>query len=141
MSIWKQPFTLEGLNNTSKNTLVEHLDIEYTDFGPDFLVATMPVDHRTKQPAGLLHGGASVVLAESVGSVASFLCLESMEKMAVGLEINATHLRAVRSGLVTAVCRPARVGRSVHVWNIEISDDQGRLSCVSRLTVSIIDRK
>ncbi len=141
MSIWKQTFTLEGLNNTSQNTLVEHLDILYTDFGPDYLVATMPVDHRTKQPAGLLHGGANVVLAESVGSVASFLCLDDKSKMAVGLEISATHLRAVTNGRVKAVCRPIRVGRTVHVWNIEISDEEGRLSCISRLTVSIIDRK
>lgn len=141
MHIWKQAFTLEALNASSKNTLVEHLGIEFTDFGPDFLEATMPVDQRTIQPAGLLHGGANVSLAETVGSVASYLCIDPATSMAVGLEINANHLKAVRQGHVTAHCKPIKIGRSIHVWNIEISNDQGELSCVSRLTMSILDRK
>ena len=138
--IWKQEATLEGLNNLNQNTLLSHLGIEFTEIGPDHLSATMPVDVRTIQPMGLLHGGASVVLAESLGSIASMLCLESLEtQRALGLEINANHLRPVPLGSkVSGRCTPIKIGRSVHVWQIEIRDEQNRLSCLSRLTMSIV---
>jgi 1,4-dihydroxy-2-naphthoyl-CoA hydrolase len=142
MKIWKQDFTLEGLNNSSENTLGSHIGIEFTDFGDDFLVATMPVDERTVQPARILHGGASVVLAETLGSVASFLCLDDMTKqMPVGLEINANHLSPGRFGsYVIGTCRPIRVGKTVHVWNIEIKSPEGKLICISRLTTSVVSK-
>ncbi len=139
--IWKQKFTLEGLNSSSSDTLGTHIGIEFTNFGDDFLEATMPVDNRTVQPARILHGGASVVLAETLGSVASVLCLEDMtKKMPVGLEINANHLSPGRFGsYVIGTCRPVRIGKSVHVWSIEIKSPEGKLICVSRLTTAIID--
>ena len=137
--IWKQEFNLEGINNISKNTLVEHLDIRFTEIGDDYLKATMPVDHRTHQPFGLLHGGASVALAETIGSVAGMLCLEDSAKNGVvGLEINANHLKGVRSGLVTGTVEPIRIGRNIHVWQIKIRDEANNLTCVSRLTLSVI---
>lgn len=140
MAIWKTAFTLEGLNSTSKDTIGELLGIEFTAFGDDYLEARMPVDSRTMQPARILHGGASVVLAETLGSVASFLCIDASRHSAVGLEINANHLRAVSGGYVTGTVRPVRIGRTIHVWNIELHDDKGRLNCVSRLTMAIIDK-
>jgi 1,4-dihydroxy-2-naphthoyl-CoA hydrolase len=142
MKIWKQEFTLEGLNTTSKNTIGEHIGIEFIDFGDDFISAKMPVDERTVQPMRILHGGASVVLAETLGSVASTLCIEDWsKKTAVGLEINANHLSPGRFGsFVVGTVRPVRVGKSVHVWNIEIKTPEGKLICVSRLTTAIIER-
>jgi 1,4-dihydroxy-2-naphthoyl-CoA hydrolase len=140
--IWKQDFSLEGINQLSSNTLSDHIGIEFVEAGDDFLSARMPVDQRTKQPMGLLHGGANVVLAETITSVASVLCLEDPSRQTVvGLEINANHLRAVTEGWVTGTCKPVRIGRTIHVWNIEIHDQKGRLSCVSRITIAIIDRK
>jgi 1,4-dihydroxy-2-naphthoyl-CoA hydrolase len=140
--IWKQQFSLEAINELSSNTLSDHIGIEFTETGDDFLSARMPVDQRTKQPMGLLHGGANVVLAETLTSVASVLCLDDPSKQTVvGLEINANHLRAVTEGWVTGTCKPVRIGRTIHVWNIEIHDQKGRLSCVSRITIAIIDRK
>lgn len=121
--------------------MCEHLDMRFTEIGDDFLVATMPVDSRTKQPAGLLHGGASVALAESLGSIASALCLPDDTRMPVGIEINANHLKSATNGLVTGRCHPIRVGQNLHVWNIEIHNDKGDLVCVSRLSVMIVDRK
>lgn len=120
---------------------MEHLGIEVTEIGPDFITAKMPVDHRTKQPLGLLHGGASVLLAESLGSFASFLCIEDTSKyMSVGVEINANHLRSVSDGYVWGTARPVRIGRLIQVWNIEIIDDQERLICTSRLTIAVVER-
>lgn len=113
----------------------------FTEIGDDYLVATMPVDHRTIQPAGLLHGGASVALAESLGSIASMLCLKSNTKMPVGIEINANHLKATTSGRVTGKVTSIRRGQNLHVWNIEIKNDKGDITCVSRLTVMIVDKK
>ncbi len=140
--IWKQNVDLNVLNQFSPNTLVGHLDIQFSAFGDDFLQATMPVDERTRQPLGLLHGGASVSLAETIGSVASTMCLEDLSKFAaVGLEINANHLKSAKKGRVTGTCRPIRIGRSIHVWNIEIHDDENNLVCVSRLTMAIIKRQ
>ncbi len=140
MPLWKRPFTIEGLNSLSANTMLEHLDIRFTEFGDDYLRATMPVDQRTVQPLGLLHGGASVSLAETIGSVASVLCTTPEESSGVvGIEINANHLRSVRKGRVTATCRPIRIGRKLHVWNIEIHDEQDKLICVSRLTTMVLE--
>lgn len=141
MKIWKNDFTLEGLNNGGKNCMVEHLGIEIIDFGDDYLTAKMPVDARTKQPMGLLHGGASVALAESLGSFASVLCVDMSKQTVVGLEINANHLKSASSGYVYGTCKPVRVGRTVHVWNIEVKNEKEDLVCVSRLTVAVIDRR
>ncbi len=139
-SIWKQPATLEGLNAMNHNTLGSALGIQFTELGDDYVSATMPVNASTVQPFRILHGGASVALAETLGSVASTLCIEDLSAWtAVGLEINANHLKSVREGgTVTGTCRPVRVGRQVHVWQIEIRDEKGDLSCISRLTVTIV---
>jgi 1,4-dihydroxy-2-naphthoyl-CoA hydrolase len=141
-TIFKTAVSLEQLNANSHRNMLGHLGIEFTEIGADYLVARMPVDARTHQPFGLLHGGASVVLAESLGSSASWLCLEKpTEEMAVGLEINANHLKSARSGWVYGRCSPIRVGRRVHVWDIRISDEQGETVCVSRLTVAVVPLK
>lgn len=117
------------------------MGIELTEIGADYITARMPVDNRTKQPMGLLHGGASVLLAESLGSFASFLCIEDVSRyMAVGVEVNANHLRPVTQGFVFGTARPVRLGRLIHVWNIEIVDEQDRLVCTSRLTIAIVER-
>ena len=139
--IWKQDFTLEGLDAITKESLVSHLGITLSGFGDDYLEARMPVDRRTIQPMGLLHGGASVALAETLGSIASMLCVEdSMKEMPVGVEINANHLRPVTKGYVTGKVSPIRIGRRLHVWNIDIRDEEGRLTCVSRLTIAVVGR-
>ena len=138
--IWKNSPTLEGLNMMSQNTINEHLGIEFTEIGDNYLVAKMPVDHRTKQPVGLLHGGASLVLAETLGSLASLLLLDNpVKQSSVGVEINANHLRAVRSGHVTGRVEAVKLGRRLHIWQIKIKDDEGRDSCISRITVMIVD--
>lgn len=139
--IWKQKPPLAAIQTMCAKTMCEHLGMIFTEIGDDSLTATMPVDHRTKQPAGLLHGGASVALAESLGSIASALCLSGEATMPVGIEINANHLKSATSGLVTGTCRPIRLGHSVHVWNIEIHNEAKELVCVSRLTVMIVPRK
>ena len=137
--IWKKNRDLARLNALSENTLIAHLGIVYTQVGDDFLQATMPVDSRTKQPHGLLHGGASVALAETLGSVAANLAVTE-DKVCVGLEINASHLRSVTSGLVTGVVKAVRIGLTAQVWQIDISNDRQQLVCTSRLTVAVIDR-
>ncbi|MFK8103353.1 MAG: hotdog fold thioesterase [Saprospiraceae bacterium] len=140
--IWKQEFNLEGMTAFSADTLVEHLGIEYTEIGDDYIVAKMPVDHRTVQPFRILHGGASVALAESLGSVAGTMCLENIETHTiVGLEINANHIRSVKSGYVYGKASPLHVGRTTQIWSIEIKDDADRLVCVSRITLAVITRK
>ncbi|MGK4473397.1 hotdog fold thioesterase [Aeromonas molluscorum] len=139
-AIWQQPLSLAQLNATSANTLMAHLDICYSDFGPDWLEATMPVDARTHQPFGMLHGGASVVLAESLGSVAANMSVGS-DNYCVGLEINANHLRAKREGVVTGRCSPLHLGATTQVWQIEIRDERARLLCISRLTVAVLKHK
>jgi 1,4-dihydroxy-2-naphthoyl-CoA hydrolase len=125
----------------SANTMVSHLGIEFTETGSDFLVARMPVDARTHQPLGLLHGGASVALAETLGSVAATLCVNTETQYCVGLEINANHIKAVRSGFVYGRTRPVHIGKRTQVWQIEISNEQHELVCVSRLTLAVIDKK
>ena len=132
-----RPSSLEALNALSAGTAMEPLGIEFTELGPDFLRATMPVDRRTRQPYGLLHGGASVLLAETLGSTAGMLCGAEGERC-VGIEINANHLRAVREGVVTGTARPLHVGRQTQVWEIRIEDEAQRLVCVSRLTVAVL---
>ena len=136
--IFRAPVSLDDLNRLSRGTLIEHLGIVFTAAGPDWLQATMPVDPRTRQPYGLLHGGASVVLAETLGSSAGNLCLDTTERMAVGLEINANHLRAMREGTVIGTARALHVGRSTQVWEIRIEDERGRAVCVSRLTLAVV---
>lgn len=138
MSLWRQTPNLAALNGLQKNTIGELLDIRFDAFDEESLSASMVVDPRTHQPYGLLHGGASVVLAETLGSTASYLCLDSSRFYCVGLEINANHLRGLRSGRVHAVARPVHLGRSTHVWDIRLSGDDGKPSCISRLTMAIV---
>jgi uncharacterized protein (TIGR00369 family) len=139
MSIWRHTCTLEELDRQSKGCMVELLDIRFTEIGPDYLRASMPVDARTWQPYGLLHGGASVVLAETLGSTAAQCCVDSSRFYCVGQEINANHLRGVRSGRVTGTARPIHIGARSHVWEIRIEDDKGRLACISRLTMAVVE--
>ncbi len=138
--IWYTEFTAEELNARPKNHLGGLLDIQFTEVGEDSLSATMPVDERTHQPAGILHGGASVVLAETLGSIASYMCIDPLRYQAVGLEINANHLRPVKSGKVTGICKPLHRGAKTHVCEIKIYDDRGKMNCISRLTVAIIPK-
>ena len=138
MAIWKQDQSLERLNAMSANTMIAALGIRFTDLGEDWLRGTMPVDHRTHQPYGLLHGGASVVLAETLGSMAAMLTLDPSQEAAVGLDINANHIRGVRSGTVTGTARVVHLGRSTQVWEIRIETEAGELVCISRITMAII---
>lgn len=137
-SPFRQSTSLDALNAQSRGTAMEPLGIVFTEIGADYLRATMPVDARTRQPYGLLHGGASVLLAETLGSTGGMLCAEPGRGV-VGIEINANHLRGVREGTVTGTARPLHVGRSTQVWDIRIEDEAGRAVCVSRLTVAVID--
>ncbi len=141
MAIWVTAATVEGLNARSTDTIVDHIGIEYTDIGDDYISARMPVDSRTVQPARILHGGASVVLAETLGSVAAYLCIDPTRKMAVGIEINANHVRSVRDGYVTGTVKPLHIGHSTQIWQIHIRDDQERLVCISRITMAVLDAK
>ena len=137
MPIWKKPADLHLLNALNENTTARHLGIEITEMGDDFVRGRVPVDHRTKQPFGLLHGGVSVVLAESLGSVgAMFACPEGHR--GVGLDINANHLRGATSGWVTGTARAVHIGRTTHVWQIDMVNDAGELTCVSRITMAIL---
>ncbi|MCB1529985.1 MAG: hotdog fold thioesterase [Rhodospirillales bacterium] len=142
MSIWFKEYTLEDLNEARglrKDHINRHLDIRFTEIGEDYLKATMPVDGRTVQPFGILHGGASCVLAETLGSVAAWMCVDPDKQRGVGIEINANHLRPVSEGLVTGICKPVQTGRSIHVWQIDIFNDAGKMNCTSRLTLAIKD--
>ncbi len=138
MAIWKTTPDIDAFNAMAPNSLIEALGIRFTEFGDDWIRGTMPVDHRTHQPYGLLHGGASVALAETLGSVAATCCVEPGKEMAVGLEINANHIRATTSGTVTGTAKAVHIGRSTQVWEIRIEDDQGRLSCISRITLAVV---
>ncbi|UPQ89892.1 hotdog fold thioesterase [Vibrio sinaloensis] len=140
MSIWKRPIDLDLLNKTSHNTLIEHLNIVYSDVGEDFISATMPVCSFTHQPLGMLHGGASVVLAETLGSVAANFCVDA-DSYCVGLDINANHVRSMRSGQVIGTATPIHLGVSTQVWQINITDERGRLICTSRLTTAVKKHK
>lgn len=137
--MFKNNIDLDVFIQMSKNTLSDHLGIEFLEKGDNYLIARMPVDHRTKQPFGLLHGGASVALAETLGSIASVLCLDDPAKQkAVGLEINANHLRSVTEGWVYGKVTPIHIGRRTHIWDIKITNEEEKLVCVSRLTVAIV---
>lgn len=136
--IWFTKPDLEELNNRPKNNIGGLLGIEFTEIGDDFIKAIMPVDDRTRQPYGILHGGASVVLTETLGSVASNLVLDTNIKMGVGLEVNANHLRPVKSGFVTGICKPIHIGGKTHVWDIKLYNDKGKITCISRLTTAIV---
>jgi len=138
MAIWKQPIDLARMNGWSRGTMMETLDIHFTEAGDDWIRGTMPVDHRTQQPFGLLHGGASVVLAETLGSTAALLTLDVEKEIAVGLDINANHIRGVRSGLVTGTAKAIHLGRTTQVWEIRIEEEVGKLVCLSRLTMAVI---
>ena len=138
-SIWQRRPTVAQLNQPSA-TMVTHLGIEFLDIGGDYLTARMPVDHRTHQPMGLLHGGASVALAETLGSTGAFLCVDAAQYNVVGLEINANHVRAVREGFVTGIARPLHRGKTTQLWEIRISDEADMLVCISRITIAVLEK-
>jgi 1,4-dihydroxy-2-naphthoyl-CoA hydrolase len=140
--IWfKKDLILSDISSFGDDNMGAHLGMEFSELGPDYLKGKIPVDHRTRQPYGLLHGGASVALAETLGSVASALIVDHSKYMCVGLEINANHVRSARHGFVTGICTPIHLGRSTHVWDIRLHDEREKLICVSRLTVAIIKRQ
>jgi 1,4-dihydroxy-2-naphthoyl-CoA hydrolase len=141
MSIWfRKDLSLEMLLPLGRGTMSEHIGIEWVALGEDFLSARMPVDHRTLQPYGLLHGGASCVLAETLGSVGSAMVVDQDRFFCVGLEINANHVRSAREGFVTGTTRPIHIGKQTHVWETRIEDETGKLICISRMTVAILPR-
>jgi uncharacterized protein (TIGR00369 family) len=137
MPIWKKPISVEALAASHKGTAPEHLGVEFLEVGDDFIRARVPVDERTKQPFGLLHGGVSVVLAETLGSCGAMYSCPPGHRV-VGLDINANHIRGATSGWVTGITRPVHIGRSTQVWAIELHDEQGRLTCVSRITMAVL---
>lgn len=139
-TIWKKQVDIEVLNKLSANTMGETLDMKFVEIGDNYIKASMPVDKRTHQPLGLLHGGASAALAETVGSVASSLCIDE-DQICVGIEINCNHIRGKKSGLVVATAEPLHIGASTHVWDIKIRDEREKLVCVSRLTVAVLKNK
>ena len=140
MIAWRSLLSVEELNAGRGGTLIEHLGIEFTEIGGDFIRGTMPVDGRTRQPYGLLHGGASVALAETLGSTGAVMCIDPTEYQCVGQEINANHVRAARAGLVTGTARPVHLGGRTQVWAIDLVNEAGKLVCTSRLTVAVIRR-
>ena len=137
---WRSLLSVEELNSGRGGTLIEHLGIEFTEIGADFVRGTMPVDGRTRQPYGLLHGGASVALAETLGSTGASMCIDPKEYQCVGQEINANHVRAARAGVVTGTARPVHLGGRTQVWAIDLVNEAGKLVCTSRLTVAVIRR-
>jgi 1,4-dihydroxy-2-naphthoyl-CoA hydrolase len=142
MAIWFKAYSLEDVQQRGKDTMVEHIGITITEVGENFLRGTMPVDHRTVQPMGILHGGASIALAETLGSIAANLIVDPAKKYCVGLDINGNHIRSVHSGkMVTGTASPVHLGGSTQVWTIEIKDEADRLVCTSRLTMAVLDRK
>ena len=140
MSIWKMPITLELLTERSKNTFAAFVGIEFTEFGDDYLKATLPVDHTTKQPLGLLNGGVSAALAESVASTAANYCVDQAKCYCVGLDINANHLRPATTGLVTAIAKPLHLGNKTQVWEIKIENESQKLICIARMTMAVVYR-
>jgi 1,4-dihydroxy-2-naphthoyl-CoA hydrolase len=138
--IWFKSINIDDLNKSSRHSLVAHLGIEYTEIGENYLCGRMPVDERTMQPYGILHGGASVVLAETLGGAAAIMCLNPEEKIAVGLEINANHLRSVKSGFVYGKAEPLHIGKSTHVWQISMHNEANQPTCISRITIAILDK-
>ena len=140
--IWKNKFDTDSINNIGINTMVQHLGIKITDIGDNYMTASMPVDHRTVQPMRILHGGASVALAETLGSIASAGCVDMNKYNVVGIEINANHLKSAFEGKgdVTGKVTPVKIGRKLHIWNIDIFDAKNNLICVSRLTTMVIEK-
>lgn len=141
MSIWKWQATPEQVQRSAADSMSGHIGLKITEIGPDYIRGTLPVDHRTKQPYGRLHGGANVVLAEELGSFGANLCLDPNEAFAVGLEINANHLRGVTAGTVIGTARPLHLGRSTQVWEIRIETEAGELACVARLTMAVVSKR
>jgi len=141
MSVFNPGISLEDLNKLSPNTMVSYLGIEFTELGTDYIKAKMPVDHRTHQPLGLLHGGASVTLAETLGSLAATCCVDRTTQYCVGLEINANHVKSARSGYVYGTTRPIHIGKRTHVWEIKIVNEASELVCISRITLAVIDKR
>lgn len=141
MKIFRQDIDVTALNKLSKNTLAEQIGIEFTAAGDDFIEAKMPVDSRTHQPFGLLHGGASVALAETLGSVAATCCVDPGRQFCVGLEINANHIRSAREGFVTGTARAVHIGKKTQVWEIRIVNEANELVCISRITLAVLDKK
>lgn len=141
MSLFPKHLSLDILNKMSANTMVEHLGIVFTAIGDDYIQATMPVDHRTHQPYGLLHGGASVALAETLGSVAAHCCIDASIQYCVGLDINANHVKGIKQGTVTGTTKPIHIGKRTHVWEIRITNEQNELICISRITMAVIDKR
>lgn len=141
MTLFKSGITLESLNELSSNTLVAHLGIKIIGLGEDYIEAKMPVDHRTHQPLGMLHGGASVALAETLGSIAATCCVDRTTQYCVGLEINANHIKSVREGFVYGTTKPIHIGKKTQVWEIKITNDQKQLVCISRITLAVIDKR
>lgn len=140
--IWRSlNISLDQLNENGQNTMADFLGMEFTEIGPDYLRMIMPVNDRTRQPYGLLHGGASAALAETIGSVASALIIDPEKQFCVGLDINANHIRAMKEGYVHAVAKPLHLGTTTHVWDIKICDEHNKLVCISRLTVAIRDKR
>ena|SRR3990167_8591096 len=140
MAIWFRPITTQLLNDRSKNTMAEFLGITFTDIGDESLTATMPASDRTKQPLGIVHGGANVVLAETIASTAANLIIDIDTCYCVGLEINANHIRPVKEGIITAVTRPTHLGRTTQIWQIDIYNEAGKKTCVSRMTAAVVQR-
>ncbi|QES89324.1 hotdog fold thioesterase [Rhizosphaericola mali] len=139
--IWfKKHINLAELNASSKNTMTEFLEIQFTEIGDDYLKATMPVTAKTHQPMGILHGGASAALAETVGSIAGWLVVDISHKICVGMELNCNHIRSKKSGIVTATARPWHIGKTTQVWDIQIHDEKEKLVCISRLTLAVINQ-
>jgi len=141
MSIWKIKPEIDKVNELSQNTMLSAIGIKFTELGEDYIKATMPVDHRTHQPMGLLHGGASAALAESLGSFASHLVVDSTKFNCVGLEINANHIRPKTEGFVSGTAKPIHLGSKTHIWEIKIKDERGKLICISRLTIAVLPKK
>lgn len=140
MAIWFQEITVEALNTRGKNTMADFLGIQFIEVGEDTLTATMPADERTKQPIGIVHGGANVVLAETIASTAANAVVDPKKFYCVGLEINANHIRSVREGWVRAITRPIHLGRTTQIWIIDMFNDEGKQTCISRMTASVVSR-
>ena len=139
--MWKNKITINQINEMCKNTIHDSLGIEITEIGDDFLAGKMPVDSRTVQPMRILHGGSNLVLAESLGSIASLMMINHTDEISVGLEINANHIRSIKTGFVYGIAKPINIGRQIQVWEIKLSNEEGKLTCVSRLTVSVLKKK
>lgn len=140
MAIWHRPISIDELNDRGKNTMADFLGIEFTEVGDDYLTAVMPVDSKTKQPLGIVHGGANVVLAETIASTAANAVVDITTHYCVGLEINANHIRSVKHGNVTGIATPYHLGRSTQIWHIELINDDGKTTCISRMTASVLSR-